>query len=302
MSGQTVKKVAVLMGGISSEREISLSSGQGVIGALQKLGHQVKAIDVGDNLAQWVKELTDFAPDVVFNALHGKFGEDGSVQGVLNALKIPYTHSGVMASSIGMDKEMTRKLAMQEGILVAEGGLKTSKEFEKMTLPLVVKPNSEGSSCGVKIILTEEDRKKALSEWPNNQKLLVEKYIAGRELSVAVLDGKVLGSVELRVKKGWYDYQNKYAAGAVDHLIPAPVTKEQENVLYTNAEKIHKLLGCRGVTRSDFRLSESGQVYFLEINTNPGMTPTSLVPDMAKLRHLTYEDLVGLLIQEAQCD
>ena len=302
MFGQTIKKVAVLMGGISSEREISFASGQGVVSAVQKLGYQVKAIDVGENLAQWVKKLMDFKPDVVFNALHGKFGEDGSVQGVLNALKIPYTHSGVLASAVGMDKEMTRKLAIQAGILVAKGGLKTSDEFKRMKLPLVVKPNDEGSSCGVQIILTEVDRKKALSTWPQNQKFLVEKYIAGHELSVAVLNGKALGSLELKVKKGWYDYQNKYAVGAVDHLTPAPVTKTQKHKLYTYAEKMHQLLGCRGVTRSDFRLSKSGQVYFLEINTNPGMTPTSLVPDMAKLKHLTYEDLVDCLIREATCD
>jgi len=302
MSGQTIKKVAVLMGGISSEREISLASGHGVMEAVQKLGYQAKAIDVNDNLAQWIKKLTDFGPNVVFNALHGKFGEDGSVQGILNALKIPYTHSGVEASSIGMDKEMTRKLAAQAGILVAKGGLKTSQEFAKMVLPLVVKPNNEGSSCGVQIIQTEDDRKKALLGWPKNQKLLVEKYIAGRELSVAVLDGKALGSLELKVKKGWYDYKNKYAAGAVDHLIPAPVTRIQKQKLCKYAEKMHNLLGCRGVTRSDFRLSKSGQVYFLEINTNPGMTPTSLVPDMAKLQHLSYEDLVEHLIQGAQCD
>lgn len=302
MSGQTVKKVAVLMGGISSEREISLASGQGVMNAVQKLGYQAKSIDVSDNLYQWIKKLTDFEADVVFNALHGRFGEDGSVQGILNALKIPYTHSGVEASAIGMDKEMTRKLAAQAGVLVAKGGLKTAEEFKKMALPLVVKPNNEGSSCGVQIILTDADKKKALTDWPKGQTLLVEKYIAGRELSVAVLDGKALGSIELSPKKGWYDYQNKYAVGAVEHLIPAPVTKSQRQKMYAYAEKMHKILGCRGVTRSDFRLSPSGQVYFLEINTNPGMTPTSLVPDMARSKHLSYEDLVDRLIQEARCD
>ena len=290
------------MGGISSEREISLASGQGVAHAIQKLGYCVKTIDVTEDLVQWIKKLTDFEPDVVFNALHGKFGEDGSVQGILNTLKIPYTHSGVMASSIGMDKEMTRKLAIQAGILVPKGGLKTSDEFKKMTLPLVVKPNNEGSSCGVQIILTEKDKKRSLSIWPKDQKLLVEKYIAGRELSVAVLDGKVLGSIELKPKKGWYDYQNKYTTGAVDHLIPAPVTKTQKQKMYNYAEKMHEILGCRGVTRSDFRLSPSGQVYFLEINTNPGMTPTSLVPDMARLKKLSYEDLVLHLILGARCD
>ena len=302
MSGQTVKKVAVLMGGISSEREISLLSGQGVMAAVQKLGYQVKAIDVTDNLSQWMKKLMDFEPDVIFNALHGKFGEDGSVQGILNALKIPYTHSGVLASAVSMDKELTRLLADQAGILIAPGGLKTAKEFEKMALPLVVKPNNEGSSCGVRLVLTQKEKQDVLHDWPLNQKLLVEKYIAGRELAVAVLDGKALGSVELKPKKGWYDYQNKYTEGAVDHFIPAPVTGSQKQKLHAYAEKIHKILGCRGVTRSDFRLSSSGHIYFLEINTNPGMTPTSLVPDIAKLKHLSYADLVDCLIREARCD
>jgi D-alanine-D-alanine ligase len=302
MFGQKIKKVAVLMGGISSEREISFLSGNGVMQALKKLGYQTQAIDVTDDLAKWIKSLIDFKPDVVFNALHGRFGEDGGVQGILNALKIPYTHSGVMASSMGMDKQMTRLIATQIGIPVAKGGLKTKSEFEKMKLPLVVKPNAEGSSCGVQIVQTEKDKKQALQNWPENQKQLVEKYIEGRELSVAVLDGKALGSVELCVKKGWYDYQNKYAEGAVEHLIPAPVSIEQRKKLHQYAEKIHQFLNCRGVSRSDFRLSPTGRIYFLEINTNPGMTPTSLVPDMARLKNLTYEDIVNQLVQGAKCD
>ena len=302
MFGQTVKKVAILMGGISSERAISFSSGKGVVQALNKLGYQTLAVDVTDDLIGWVKELSAFQPDVVFNALHGRFGEDGSVQGVLNGLKIPYTHSGVMASAIGMDKEMTRQIARQNGVPVAVGGLKTKEVFQKMALPLVVKPNNEGSSCGVRIILSERARQAALKDWPANQKQLVEKYIDGRELSVAVLDGQVLGSVELKVKKGWYDYQNKYSEGAVEHLIPAPVTPKQRRQLHAYAEKMHHVLGCRGISRSDFRLSSTGHIYFLEINTNPGMTPTSLVPDMARLKQIDYENLVQRLIQEARCD
>ena len=302
MFGQKIKKVAVLMGGISSEREISFLSGNGVMDALEKLGYQTKAIDVTADLPKWIKSLTDFKPDVVFNALHGRFGEDGGVQGILNALKIPYTHSGVMASSVGMDKQMTRQMAMQIGIPVAMGGLKTKTAFERMKLPLVVKPNAEGSSFGVQIIKTTKDKKEMLKNWPENQKLLVEKYIDGRELSVAVLDGKALGCVELKVKKGWYDYQNKYAQDAVEHLIPAPVSTEQRKKLHLYAEKIHQFLNCRGVSRSDFRLSPTGRIYFLEINTNPGMTPTSLVPDMAQLKKLSYEDIVNHLIQGASCD
>ena len=298
MFGQTIK-VAVLMGGISSEKEISLSSGKGVEQALKRMGYSVQTIVVNEDLSLLIKDLKQFKPDVVFNALHGRFGEDGCIQGILNWMKIPYTHSGVLASSIGMDKEMTRKIAEQIKVPVAKGGLKTQEEFQKMPLPLVVKPNDEGSSIGVSLILEESDRKKL--KWPEGKKLLVEEYIPGRELSVAVLDGKALGTLELKPKKGWYDFQNKYQAGAVEHLIPAPVEPAIEEKLCQYAEKMHIVLGARGVTRCDFRLDKD-RIVFLEINTSPGMTPTSLVPDMAKLKNLTYDNLIEKLIQGAQCD
>ena len=298
MSGKALK-VAVLMGGISSERDISLLSGKGVMRALKNLGYPAKAILVNDDLSKLVQDLKRFKPDVIFNALHGRGGEDGCIQGLLNWMKIPYTHSGVMASSIGMDKEMTRKMAMQMKVPVAKGSLKTKEEFQKMKLPLVVKPNDEGSSIGVSLILKEADRKKV--KWPKNKKLLVEEYIPGRELSVAVLDGQALGIVELVPNKGWYDFQNKYQAGAVKHLLPAPVSKSIEKKLCQYAEKMHNALGARGVTRSDFRLDKN-RIVFLEINTNPGMTATSLVPDMARLKNLSYEDLIKKLIQGARCD
>ena len=173
------------------------------------------------------------------------------------------------------------------------------EEFQKMKLPLVVKPNDEGSSIGVNVVLKESDRKKV--KWPKGKKLLVEEYIPGRELSVAVLDGKALGTLELVPNKGWYDFQNKYQAGAVKHLLPAPVSKSIENKLCQYAEKMHAVLGARGVTRCDFRLDKD-RIVFLEINTNPGMTPTSLVPDMAQLKNLTYEGLIEKLIRGAQCD
>lgn len=302
MRGRKIKKVAVLMGGMSSEKEISLMTGKGVVSALKKLGYETKAIQVGADLGGWLKKLKLFKPDVVFNALHGKYGEDGCVQGILNWLKIPYTHSGVLASSLGMDKERTRQIAKEMGLTIAPGGLKTKAEFKKMALPLVVKPNDEGSSCGVQMIKTETERKKLLKFWPEDKIQLVEKYIAGRELSVAVLDGKALTSVELCVKKGWYDYQNKYKKGAVIHEIPAKIPPRTQNLILRQAEKIHQALGCRGVTRSDFRLSKTGKPYFLEINTNPGMTAVSLVPDMAKAKGMTYEQVVEKLIQGAQCD
>ena len=293
------KIVVVLMGGISSEREVSLSSGKGVVRALKKLGYVTNPIVVGEDLSKLIRTLKRIKPDVVFNALHGRFGEDGCIQGVLNWLKIPYTHSGVLASSIGMDKEMTRQLAIRAGVPVAKGGMKTFAEFQKMPLPLVVKPNDEGSSIGVSLILKEEDRQALV--WPQNKKMLVEEYIPGRELSVAVLDGKAVGIVELVPKKGWYDFQNKYQAGAVQHLLPAPVSKAIEKKICHYAEQVHTILGCRGVSRSDFRL-DNNRIVFLEINTSPGMTPTSLVPDMARLKHLTYEDVIECLIQGARCD
>ena len=298
MSGNKMKG-AVLMGGISSERSISLYSGKGVMMALQNLGYQAKAIDVTADLGMLIKQLKIFKPDVVFNALHGKGGEDGCIQGVLNWMKIPYTHSGVLASSLGMDKEMTRQIATQAKVPVAKGGLKTKEEFQKMKLPLVVKPNDEGSSIGVNVVLKESDRKKV--KWPKGKKFLVEEYIPGRELSVAVLDGKALGTLELKPKKGWYDFKNKYQTGAVQHLIPAPVTSAIQKKLCRYAEKMHTVLGARGVTRSDFRLDKN-KIIFLEINTNPGMTSTSLVPDMAKLKKISYEELVEKLVQGARCD
>ena len=296
MSGQ---KIAVLVGGISSEREISFSSGKGVVKALQKLGYKTKAIDVTDDLALLIRQLKNFRPDIVFNALHGRFGEDGCIQGILNWLKIPYTHSGVLASAIGMNKEKTRNLALQVDVPIAKGGLRSREKFQKMRLPLVVKPNDEGSSVGVVLVLKESDRKKV--KWPKGKELLVEEYIPGRELSVAVLNGKALGTVELVPNKGWYDFQNKYKEGAVKHLLPAPVSKSIERKLCQYAEKMHQALGARGVTRCDFRLDKN-KIVFLEINTNPGMTPTSLVPDMARLKDLTYEDVIQKLIGEARCD
>lgn len=302
MYRQKMKRVAVLVEGMSSEREISLLTGQGVMKALNKLGYDAKDIVVSSDLSLWLKQLQKFSPDVVFNALHGKYGEDGCIQGILNWLKIPYTHSGVLASALGMDKECTRQIAQTLGIKVAPGGLKTPEEFQKMALPLVVKPNDEGSSCGVYLVKTEADRAKVLRRWPKEKKLLVEEYIDGRELSVAVLDGTALTSVELHVKKGWYDYKNKYQEGAVVHEIPAPLSKATQDLILRQSEKIHQALGCRGVSRSDFRLSPTGQLYFLEINTNPGMTPLSLVPDMARAKGISYEQVVEKLIQEARCD
>lgn len=299
-----MKKVLVLMGGISSEREISLLSGTNVVKALTSVGYNVVSHDLTSDINAFLRKITDEKPDVVFNALHGKYGEDGCIQGLLNMLKIPYTHSGVLASAIGMDKEMTRKTVSQNGVFVPQGQLMTKCEFlaHEPIKPYVIKPNDEGSSVGVFIVQTDADKENALLHWNNGKQMLVEDYIAGRELSVAVLDGKALGVVEIIPKTGYYDFQNKYTDGATTHVIPAPIPPVLYQEALIQAERAHQAVGCRGVSRSDFRLNET-DLRFLEINTNPGMTKLSLVPEIAKnCADMTYEQLVSHLVEEASCD
>jgi len=303
-----IKKVAVIMGGLSGEREISLSSGKGIAQALKSLGYTVKSIDLTKDIEKFVKDLKKFRPDVVFNALHGAFGEDGCVQGLLNLMHIPYTHSGVVASALGMDKEKTRQIAESVGIPVAIGGLKTKDDLKKKMpkLPYVIKPNADGSSLGVHIVKTKKEHEQIIRNWKKEPYKLVEEYIPGHELSATVLNGQCIGTIELVPTSGFYDYTNKYTAGKTKHLVPAPLPKKQADLIAKYAEKIHKALGCRGVTRSDFRYDDSNKkqprLVFLEINTNPGMTPFSLVPDIAKHKKITYDKLVEKLIKEAQCD
>ena len=303
-----IKKVAVIMGGLSGEREISFLSGKGVVEALKQSGYIVKAIDLTSDIAAFVKELQQFKPDVVFNALHGAYGEDGCVQGLLNLMHIPYTDSGVEASAVGMDKEQTRKIAKTIGIPVAKGGLKTKEEMTKKMppLPYVAKPNADGSSLGVFIVKTKKEHEQLLKKWGRDKYKLVEEYIPGHELSATVLNGKSIGTIELVPKKGFYDYKNKYTDGTTQHIVPAPLPPKQARLIAKYSELIHKTLGCRGVSRSDFRYDDSNKrhprLVFLEINTNPGMTPFSLVPDIAKHKKITYAMLVKKLVEEAQCD
>ena len=285
-----MKKVMVLMGGMSSERDISLMSGQGVIQALNRVGYDVIPYDLTGDIEAWTERLTCERPDVVFNALHGKYGEDGCVQGVLNLMHIPYTHSGILASAIGMDKAATRRVAESLGVPVPQGGLMTRATFTagmEPIRPYVIKPNDEGSSAGVFIIRTDADRTAALAAWPADKMRLVEAYVPGRELSAAVLDGQGVGVVEIIPKTGYYNYANKYTAGAADHIIPAAIPPALYQETLKAAEIIHRGLGCRGVSRSDFRLDDQTdpahpRLVFLEINTNPGMTELSLVPELAR--------------------
>lgn len=301
-----MKKVLVVMGGFSDERDISLLSGHQVAEALTQSGYEVFPYDLKD-ITDFVETLNRVRPDVVFNALHGKYGEDGCIQGLLNLMKIPYTHSGVLASAVGMDKNKTRLLAESAGVDVAAGGLMTREEFlaNEPPMPYVIKPNDNGSSVGVFIVRDEADKKAALNVWQAGESRLVEDYIAGRELSVAVWEDKGVGVVEIVPKTGYYDFNNKYSEGGAEHVIPAQIPPEIYKEALERAALIHRLLGCRGVSRSDFRFDENNQnrLVFLEINTNPGMTALSLVPDiMRACQGTSYERVVSRLVEEATCD
>lgn len=296
----TAKHIAVLMGGWSAERDVSLVSGQAVVKALGGLGHKVTPVDVGRDLAQVLAQLK---PDVAFNALHGRWGEDGAVQGLLEVLGIPYTHSGVMASAVAMDKPVAKHLFAGAGIPCAEGVVVDRESFlkaEPMERPFVVKPLNEGSSVGVYIVRPGDNWTAADEERPLPSRVLVERYIPGQEIQVAVMDGRALGAIEIRPKKGFYDYAAKYTAGLADHLMPAPLPKAAYERVLDYAERAHRELGCRGVTRSDFRYDEDADAfYILEINTQPGMTPLSLVPEIAAHSNITFADLVSWLVADA---
>jgi D-alanine-D-alanine ligase len=303
-----MKRVAVLMGGISSEREISLQSGQGVLQALNEVGYSAFPIDLTNNLEEFIHILMREKPDVVFNALHGKYGEDGCVQGILNLLQIPYTHSGVAASAIAMNKRLAKKIASNAGLMVASEKMIEKRdilECDPIPMPYVIKPNDEGSSVGVFIIKTPNEKKKMISTWSFDTPVMMEEYIPGIEISVAVSDEKAFGVVEIIPQSGFYDFTNKYMQGAAEHIIPARIPEAIYNKAMHQAFLLHKELACRGVSRSDFRYDNTdGQdrLVFLEINTNPGMTPISLVPELAKYQGISYKDLVVWLVERAKCD
>ena len=299
------KHVAVLMGGWSSERDVSLVTGRECSKALKAAGFKVSEIDVDRDIA---KVLTDAKPDVCFNALHGRFGEDGRIQGLLDILGIPYTHSGVMASAIAMNKVRTKEVCSAIGIPLAEHKLAPRKAAfagKAMERPYVIKPIAEGSSIGVRIV-KEGDNGPPDEDWSYGETVMVERYVAGRELTVAVMGDRPLTVTEIRPRTGFYDYTNKYTDGKADHLLPAPVPKPIFDQAMQVALLAHQTLGCRGVSRSDFRYddtkSEPGRLIFLEINTQPGMTPLSLVPEQAAFLGISFTDLVSWMVEEAQCD
>ncbi len=299
------EKVTVLMGGISAERDVSLDSGKACAKALAEIGFEVTSLDAKDD---FIEKLIKNKPDKVFNALHGRFGEDGSIQGLLEHLKIPYTHSGILSSAIAMDKLTSKKIFKDAKISSPEYQvIKTLEDFQssKIGYPCVVKPNNEGSSVGVYIFNEpkKSDEETIISLLKKYTFLILEKYIPGREIQVAVMGSKALGGIEIVPTRSFYDYEAKYSANAkTKHIIPVKINEADYKKILDMALQAHNILGCRGVTRSDFRYNESdklNKIYILEVNTQPGMTSLSLVPEIANYYGISFNELVKWIINDA---
>ncbi len=298
-------RVAVIMGGWSAEREVSLVTGEACAAALEECGFDVVRIDVDRQLAQ---SLMAEKPDVVFNALHGRFGEDGTVQGLLEMMGIPYTHSGVLASALAMNKPEAKVLFRDIGIPVPDGEVMTRRALASRTdfaPPIVVKPLNEGSSVGVEIVL-DGDNALPQDNGDPDQLVLVERYIPGREIQVAVMGDHALGAIEILSPGRFYDYEAKYAPGGSRHVMPAPIPEAHYAMALDYALRAHRVLGCRGLTRSDLRFDDTGlgepKLFLLEVNTQPGMTPTSLAPEIAQHQGISFADLCRQLVEDASCE
>ncbi|MBN8808348.1 MAG: D-alanine--D-alanine ligase [Sphingomonas sp.] len=299
--------VVVLMGGWSAEREVSLTSGRGIAAALETLGHRVTAIDMDRDVAA---RLAEAKPDIVFNALHGTPGEDGSVQGMLDLMGLRYTHSGLVTSVIAIDKVLTKNALVPHGIPMPGGRIVKSADVfagDPLQRPYVLKPVNEGSSVGVAIVTADGNYGNPIGRdvagpWQEFEELLAEPYVRGRELTTAVLGDEALGVTELKPKSGWYDYDAKYTEGMTEHVFPAQIPDTIAAACQRIALEAHRLLGCKGCSRSDFRWDdERGEdgLFLLEVNTQPGMTPLSLVPEQARHRGISYPQLVQRIIDEA---
>lgn len=302
-SGRTIPKVAVLMGGPSAEREVSLSSGRECAAALRGEGYEVVELDAGPDLSERLREIS---PDVVFNALHGRWGEDGCVQGMLEWLRLPYTHSGVLASALAMDKQRCKDVYRAAGLPVAESGLYRCDEVSArhvMPPPYVVKPNNEGSSVGIHIVQEATEAPPALGpEMP--ELVMVEAFAPGRELTVSVMGDRPLAVTDI-ITEGWYDYDAKYTPGGSRHVVPAQIPPDVYDLCLDYALRAHSALGCRGLSRTDFRWDETRGtegLVLLETNTQPGMTPTSLSPEQAAVSGLGFGKLCRWLVEDASCD
>ncbi|HET7334634.1 MAG TPA: D-alanine--D-alanine ligase [Rhizomicrobium sp.] len=302
------KRVAVLLGGRSAEREVSLSSGAGIAKALRAEGFDVVEVDPGEHLES---QLVAAKPDAVFNALHGRWGEDGSVQGLLELLRIPYTHSGILSSALAMHKQRAKDVFRAAGLPIVKSIVVDRREAAAQHLmepPYVVKPVNEGSSVGVFIIRKGDNRPpEALgrAEWKLSDEMMVEEFVPGRELTVAVMGGRALALTEITTNLAFYDYEAKYASGGSVHVLPAKVPDDITQQAMHYAELAHNVLGCRGVSRADFRFDDTegkNRLVILEVNTQPGMTPTSLVPEQAAFTGMSYEKLCRWIVEDASCD
>ncbi len=298
------KKILILAGGISKERLISLDTGLQVAKELKKNGYKVKISEPDGNLS---KNINQFKPNIIFNALHGQFGEDGYIQTILEGFKIPYTHSGVIASSLAMDKVISKKIFIKNKINTPkyikysyeENNFVLIKNIEKkLKFPVVLKPINEGSSVNV-FICTKKNISRVLSSMKIYKEIMIEEFIGGREIQVAIMGNKKLGAIELKPKRKFYDYEAKYSVNAkTEHIIPVKIPKNKLNEVMDLSFKAHKIIGCKGVTRSDFKFYKN-KYYLLEINTQPGMTKLSLVPEIAKYRGISFIKLIEWILKDA---
>jgi D-alanine-D-alanine ligase len=302
MSSRAAPNVAVLMGGLSAEREVSLSSGRSCAAALREAGFPVVEVDCGRDLAERLRAL---GPDVCFNALHGRWGEDGCVQGILEWIGLPYTHSGVLASALAMDKARTKEVYAAAGLPVAQSRLVPRAEVEAghvMAPPYVVKPNNEGSSVGIYIVREGSNAPRLAHDMPAT--VMVEAYVPGRELTVTVMGDRPLCVTDI-LTAGWYDYEAKYAPGGSRHMLPADLPEAITTACLDHATRAHAALGCRGLSRTDFRWNEAegaAGLILLETNTQPGMTPTSLAPEQAAHVGIGFPDLCRWIVEDASCN
>ena len=303
MSSRTDLHVAVVKGGRSAERQVSLVSGRECAAALRRLGYKVSEVDAGNDLP---KELVQLSPDIIFNSLHGRYGEDGCVQGLFEWLEIPYTHSGVQASALAMNKDTAKKIFKAESLPITESICTSSDSAfssHLMEPPYVIKPVDEGSSVGVHLVMHNDDNLSPLvKNFPDQ--VLVEKFIPGKELTTTIMDAQPLGVTDI-ITDSWYDYDSKYNLGASKHVVPADIPAEIYNACEDFALRAHVALGCRGISRADFRWDNSlgiDGLFLLELNTQPGMTPTSLSPEQAKAKGISFDSLCNWILEDASCN
>lgn len=303
------KLITILAGGMSGEREISLLSSASINQALIELGYRVKLIDFRNDLNELLTQLSVQKPDVIFNALHGTYGEDGTVQGFLNILQIPYTHSSALASALGMNKVASKRIVNHAGVPCPRGMVISRQKFyagDPLPRPYVIKPINQGSSLGVKIVFKDYDLLEVEQGWDYGDNILVEEYIPGREITVLVMGGVAIGTLEIKTKNQMFDYEAKYTPNKSEHIVPANLPPEIYGASLKMAEAAHNSLGCRSITRVDFRYNDTDigpkGLYFLEINTQPGLTNISLVPDISKNFNISFNQLINWMVENAAYD